>query len=92
VTSVVVSGRADLTDAQCLLRPDRVLADKAYSSRANRAWLGWRATIPGPSRPNAADQGCSSTIREASNRESSARRFITTKSVRGGIIAEEPVE
>ena len=32
-------------------RPDRVLADKAYSSRANRAWLaahGIRATIPVP--------------------------------------------
>ena len=30
-------------------RPDRVLADKAYSSRANRAllrWRGIRATIP----------------------------------------------
>jgi transposase len=30
-------------------RPDRVLADKAYSSKANRAWLrrrGIRATIP----------------------------------------------
>ncbi|WP_455566527.1 transposase [Nocardia gamkensis] len=33
------------------VRPDRVLADKAYSSRANRAWLrrhGIRATIPVP--------------------------------------------
>jgi transposase len=33
------------------IRPDRVLADKAYSSRANRAWLarhGIRATIPVP--------------------------------------------
>lgn len=32
-------------------RPDRVLADKAYSSRANRSWLakhGIRATIPIP--------------------------------------------
>lgn len=32
-------------------RPDRVLADKAYSSRANRAWLaahGIKATIPVP--------------------------------------------
>lgn len=32
-------------------RPDRVLADKAYSSRANRTWLashGIRATIPIP--------------------------------------------
>lgn len=32
-------------------RPDNVLADKAYSSRANRAWLrahGIRATIPVP--------------------------------------------
>lgn len=32
-------------------RPDRVLADKAYSSRANRSWLaarGIRATIPVP--------------------------------------------
>jgi len=32
-------------------RPDRVLADRAYSSRANRAWLrahGIRATIPVP--------------------------------------------
>ena len=32
-------------------RPERVLADKAYSSRANRAWLaarGIRATIPIP--------------------------------------------
>lgn len=32
-------------------RPDRVLADKAYSSRANRDWLarkGIRATIPTP--------------------------------------------
>lgn len=32
-------------------RPDRVLADKAYSSRANRHWLaahGIRATIPTP--------------------------------------------
>jgi transposase len=32
-------------------RPDEVLADKAYSSRANRAWLrahGIRATIPVP--------------------------------------------
>lgn len=32
-------------------RPERVLADKAYSSRANRAWLasrGIRATIPTP--------------------------------------------
>lgn len=32
-------------------RPDRVLADKAYSSRANRTWLrehGIRATIPVP--------------------------------------------
>lgn len=32
-------------------RPDRVLADKAYSSRANRAWLASkhiRATIPVP--------------------------------------------
>jgi hypothetical protein len=32
-------------------RPDHVLADKAYSSRANRAWLrahGIRATIPVP--------------------------------------------
>lgn len=32
-------------------RPDRVLADKAYSSRGNRAWLrrhGIRATIPVP--------------------------------------------
>ena len=32
-------------------RPDRVLADKAYSSRANRAYLrrhGIAATIPGP--------------------------------------------
>ena len=32
-------------------RPERVLADKAYSSRANRAWLssrGIRATIPVP--------------------------------------------
>lgn len=32
-------------------RPDRVLADKAYSSRANREWLGHRkinATIPVP--------------------------------------------
>lgn len=32
-------------------RPDRVLADKAYSSRANRAWLrrhGIAATIPTP--------------------------------------------
>jgi transposase len=32
-------------------RPERVLADKAYSSRANRAWLasrGIRATIPAP--------------------------------------------
>jgi transposase len=30
-------------------RPDRVLADKAYSARANRAYLHWRgiaATIP----------------------------------------------
>lgn len=36
-------------------RPERVLADRAYSSRANRAWLrthGIRATIPVP-----ADQG-----------------------------------
>lgn len=35
--------------ARC--RPDRVLADKAYSSRANRAWLAGRnirATIPVP--------------------------------------------
>jgi transposase len=33
------------------IRPQRVLADKAYSSRANRAWLrerGIRATIPVP--------------------------------------------
>ena len=32
-------------------RPDRVLADKAYGSRANRAWLrrrGIAATIPEP--------------------------------------------
>ena len=32
-------------------RPERVLADKAYSSRANRAWLssrGIRVTIPVP--------------------------------------------
>lgn len=32
-------------------RPDRVLADKAYSSRANRDWLrrrGIKATIPVP--------------------------------------------
>jgi transposase len=32
-------------------RPDRVLADKAYGSRANRAWLrrrGVAATIPEP--------------------------------------------
>ena len=32
-------------------RPDRILADKAYSSRANRSWLashGIRATIPVP--------------------------------------------
>jgi transposase len=32
-------------------RPDRVLADKAYGSRANRAWLrrhGIRATVPEP--------------------------------------------
>ncbi|MFC3964983.1 transposase [Nocardia jiangsuensis] len=35
-------------------RPERVLADKAYSSRANRAWLrrhGIAATIPSPGRP-----------------------------------------
>ncbi|WP_324193114.1 transposase [Nocardia farcinica] len=33
------------------VRPQRVLADKAYSTRANRAWLrrhGIRATIPVP--------------------------------------------
>ena len=33
------------------VRPDRVLADKAYSSRANRDWLrrrGIKATIPVP--------------------------------------------
>ena len=34
------------------VRPERVLADKAYSSRGNREWLrrhGIRATIPVPS-------------------------------------------
>lgn len=44
-------------------RPDRVLADKAYSSRANRAWLashGIRATIPTP-----ADQARHRTNRRA---------------------------
>lgn len=33
------------------IRPDRVLADRAYSSKANRAWLRKRrilATIPSP--------------------------------------------
>jgi hypothetical protein len=50
VTSVVVSGRADLTDAQCLLRPDRVLADKAYSSRAPTA-PGWAGAPPSRSQP-----------------------------------------
>ncbi len=42
-------------------RPERVLADKAYSSRANRAWLarrGIRATIPVP-----ADQAANRTRR-----------------------------
>ena len=44
-------------------RPERVLADKAYSSRANRAWLaarGIRATIPIP-----ADQARHRAIRGA---------------------------
>ncbi|MGW4124147.1 transposase [Nocardia sp. NPDC004711] len=37
------------------LRPDRVLADKAYSSRANRDYLrrrGIKATLPVPGRPS----------------------------------------
>ncbi|MBF6359868.1 IS5 family transposase [Nocardia farcinica] len=42
---------AKIGGGRARVRPQRVLADKAYSSRANRAWLrrhGIRATIPVP--------------------------------------------
>ncbi|WP_280249319.1 IS5 family transposase [Nocardia abscessus] len=42
---------AEATGRRARVRPDRVLADKAYSSRANRDWLrrrGIKATIPVP--------------------------------------------
>lgn len=44
-------GVAKLSGGRSRVRPHRVLADKAYSSRANREWLrrhGIRATIPIP--------------------------------------------
>ncbi|MFE3261788.1 transposase [Nocardia sp. NPDC059091] len=50
------------------VRPQRVLADKAYSSRSNREWLrrhGIRATIPVPA--DQADQtasGCGHQVRQ----------------------------
>ncbi len=40
-----------LTGGRARVRPDRVLADKGYSSRGNRDWLrrrGIKATIPVP--------------------------------------------
>ena len=42
-------------------RPGRAMADKAYSSRANRAWLrrhGIQAVIPGQGRPKKHRRDC----------------------------------
>ncbi len=63
---------AKIGGGRARVRPQRVLADKAYSTRANRAWLrrhGIRATIPVP-----ADQAANRRNRGAGGRSASGVR------------------